>query len=99
MHKFTAPVILLAGAVGLSSAAIACPSSIGPAFIGERSANPEQETYGYVVRSGASRLSAYAGPARHVGPISGDPEKDTIAYRGLAQGKHAFLIVISDDRD
>lgn len=99
MLKFTAPVILLAGAMGLSSAAIACPSSIGPAYIGERSANPEQETYGYVVSSGASRLLGYAAPARYVGPISGDPEKDTFAYRALTQGSHAFLFVISDDRE
>jgi hypothetical protein len=80
MLKFTAPVILLAGAMGLSSAAVACPSPIGPAYIGERSANPEQETYAYVVRSEARYLLGYADPARYVGSISGDPEKNTFAY-------------------
>lgn len=99
MLKFTAPVILLAGAMGLSSAAIACPSLIGPAYIGERSADPEQETYGYVVRSGASRLLGYAAPARHVGSVSGDIEKDTFAYRALIEAPHAFLFVIDDDRE
>ena len=53
-------------------------------YLGLRSNNPEQETYGAPVDSSAfARTLAFIGPARSVGPVTGDPEKDTVAYSPL----------------
>ena len=54
MPKPTLATIVLAGVTVLSSTAMAGSSTIGPTYIGDRSANPEQETYGYVVTTRAS---------------------------------------------
>lgn len=62
-----------------------------PTYIGDRSANPEQETYGYVVTVKTQRLLGFTGPARKVGPITGDAEKDTIAYRPLIGSSKDWL--------
>jgi hypothetical protein len=55
----------------------------GPAHIGDRSGNPERETYGYFMKAENARPLASIGPARSIGPVTGDAERDTIAYRPL----------------
>jgi hypothetical protein len=82
MEKLVLANILLAGITILSSTAIA-GSLIGPTYIGDRSGNPEQETYGYLIKPESARPLAFIGPARNIGPVTGDAEKDTIAYRPL----------------
>ncbi len=74
--------ISLAGIMILSSTAVA-GSRIGPTYIGDRSANPEQETYGYLVKPESARPLAFIGPARNIGSATGHAEADTIAYRPL----------------
>jgi hypothetical protein len=82
--KPTLATIVLAGITALSSTAVAGPSTMGPTYIGARSANPEQETYGYVVTTQSGHLLlGFVGPAGNVGPVTGDAEKDTIGYRPL----------------
>ena len=56
---------------------------IGPVYIGDRSANPEQETYGYLVKTESAHPFAFIGPARNIGPVTGSAERETIAYRPL----------------
>ena len=82
MTKLTSASILLTGITILSSTVIA-GSLIGPTYIGDRSGNPEQETYGYLVKPENARPLAFIGPARYIGPVTGDAERDTIAYRPL----------------
>jgi hypothetical protein len=83
MAKLTLAAIVLAGVTVLSGAAVAGSSMDGPTYIGDRSANPEGETFAYVARTEGDRPLAFIGPARHVGPVTGDTERDTIAYRPL----------------
>ena len=84
MPKPRLAAIVLAGITVLSSTAMAGPSTIDPTYIGTRSANPEQETYGYVVTTQSECLRlGFVGPAGNVGPVTGDAEKDTIGYRPL----------------
>ena len=83
MEKLTLAKIVLAGITTISSTAMASSPMIGPVYIGDRSANPEKETYGYLVKSETARPLAFIGPARNIGPVTGDAEKDTIAYRPL----------------
>ena len=84
MPKPTLATIVLAGITALSSTAVAGPSTMGLTYIGARSANPEQETYGYVVTTPSEHLLlGFVGPAGNVGPATGDAEKDTIGYRPL----------------
>ena len=84
MPKPTLATIVLAGVTVLSSTAVAGSSTIDPTYIGDRSANPEQETYGYVVTTQSEHLLlGFVGPAGNVGPATGDAEKDTIGYRPL----------------
>ncbi len=63
----------------LSAAAAAGPLK---GYIGDRSRDPEKETYAYLgwVPENAF-LVGFVGPARYVGPVTGDPEKDTLAYQ------------------
>lgn len=83
MSKFTVPAAVLVAVAALSSTAIACPSHTGQTYIGERSANPEHETYGYVMKTPSHRQVGFVGPARFVGMVTGEDEKNTIAYRPL----------------
>ncbi|HET8727491.1 MAG TPA: hypothetical protein VFO41_08280 [Alphaproteobacteria bacterium] len=82
MRKFTFLTAALMGVALLSGSANAC-SETGPRYIGVRSADPEKETYGYVVKPGKQQLISFVGPARHFGAVTGDMEKDTVAYRLL----------------
>ncbi len=67
-----------------------------PTYVGARSANPEQETYGYLVRTESAHPLAFIGPALYIGPVTGNAEKDTIAYRPLLgmerSGRWSFLL-------
>ena len=83
MSKLTLATIVLAGVTVISGAAVAGSSMVGPTYIGDRSADPEDETFAYVVKTESDRPLAFIGPARHVGPVTGDAERDTIAYRPL----------------
>ena len=83
MVKLILAKIVLAGITTISGIAMASSPMIGPIYIGDRSANPEQETYGYLVKPESARPLAFIGPARNIGPVTGDAEKDTIAYRPL----------------
>jgi hypothetical protein len=83
MAKLTLATIVLVGVTVLSGAAVAGSSMDGPTYIGDRSANPEGETFAYVARTEGDRPLAFIGPARHVGPVTGDAERGTIAYRPL----------------
>ena len=84
MPKPTLATIVLAGITAFSITAVAGPSTMCPTYIGARSANPEQETYGYVVTAQSDPLLlGFVGPAGNVGPVTGDAEKDTIGYRPL----------------
>jgi hypothetical protein len=85
MSNLTFAAMMLAGVTVLSSTAIAGSSRIGPMYIGDRSANPEHETYGYVVTTQSQQRLGYVGPARNVGAVTGDVEKDTVAYRPLLE--------------
>lgn len=84
MAKPTFAMSVLAGVTALCGAAAADSSMIGPAYIGDRAADPEDETFAYLVKTDESdRPLAFIGPARNVGPVTGDPERDTIGYRPL----------------
>jgi hypothetical protein len=83
MVKLTLAKIMLAGITTISSTAMAGSPMIGPIYIGDRSANPEQETYGYLVKTESAHLLAFIGPAHDIGPVTGNAERDTIAYRPL----------------
>lgn len=83
MLKLTLAKIVLAGITTISSIAVAGSPMIGPIYIGNRSANPEQETYGYLIKTESAHLLAFIGPARNIGPVTGNAERDTIAYRPL----------------
>jgi len=81
MHKLMTMAALVV--VTISSAAFSQEPGADPAYVGDRSNNPEQETYADTESSGDPNTLAFIGPARSYGPVTGDPEKDTIAYRPL----------------
>jgi hypothetical protein len=83
MTKLTLAKIVLAGTTMFSSTAMADSPMIGPTYLGDRSANPEQETYGSLAKAESAHLLAFIGPARNIGLLTGDAERDTIAYRPL----------------
>lgn len=83
MAKLAFAISVLAGLTALCAAAAADSSMVGPAYIGDRAADPEDETFGYLVKTEGDRPLAFIGPARNVGPVTGDPERDTIGYRPL----------------
>jgi hypothetical protein len=83
MMKLTLVKIVLAGITTISSTAMAGSPMIGPIYIGDRSANPEQETYSYLVKTESAHLLAFIGPTHNFGPVTGNAERDTIAYRPL----------------
>jgi hypothetical protein len=82
MTKLTFATIVLAG-ITISGAALAASSMAGPTYIGNRSANPEQETFAYLVNTDSYGTLAFVGPARNIGAVTGDAERDTMAYRPL----------------
>jgi hypothetical protein len=79
MPNVTLAAMMLTGVMVLSSSVIAGSLRTGPTYIGDRSDNPEQETYGYVVTTDQQRLG-FVGPARNIGAVTGDVEKDTVAF-------------------
>jgi hypothetical protein len=85
MPTLTLAVIVLAGVTVLSSTVIAGSSRTGPTYVGNRSDNPEQETYGYVVTVESPHRLGFVGPAHNVGAVTGNVEKDTVAYRPLLE--------------
>lgn len=80
MTKLVA-ILLTVAAATASTPAIG--SERGPGYLGERSNNPEQETYAEIAGDGLARVTAFVGPARIMGDITGDPEKDTVAYQTI----------------
>ena len=83
MRKSASKMIVLAGAVMSSGAAIAASSITGPIYIGDRSVNPEQETYAYLAATERERVLGFVGPPRNVGIVSDSAEETTIGYRPL----------------
>jgi hypothetical protein len=84
MAKLTSAATVIAGIMVFSTSAMADSVKGDPIYIGDRSTNAEQETFGYTAGTTESpHLLAFIGPARNVGRVTGDPEKDTIAYRPL----------------
>lgn len=85
MARLTFAMNVLAGVTALCGAAVADSSMVGPTYIGDRAADAEDETFGYLVKTEGDRPLAFIGPARNVGAVTGDAEKDTIAYRRYSQ--------------
>src|SRR5215217_4739164 len=85
MPNFTLAAIMLAGITVLFNTAMAGSLRTGPTYIGDRSDNPERETYGYVVTVESQQRLGFFGPARNIGAVTGDVEKDTVAYRPLLE--------------
>jgi hypothetical protein len=74
----------------LATSALADELVANPTYLGGRFANPEQETYGSPADSARfARTLAFIGPARSVGPVSGEPEKDTVGYIPLLVNREA----------
>jgi hypothetical protein len=82
MTKLTTATVVLASITTASGMAMA-GSSMEPCYIGARSANPEQETFAYVIPPESQSRLAFIGPAHNVGAVTGDAERDTIAYLPL----------------
>jgi hypothetical protein len=74
---------ILVCATTLSGNAIAGSASVDPIYFGDRSPNPERETYAYPFTDQGKYVLVFVGPRRNIGAVTGDPEKDTIAYRPL----------------
>jgi hypothetical protein len=75
---------LILGGVGLASCgALADSSPTAPQYIGDRSKNPEQETYAYLPPPATMRVLVFIGPTKRFGAITGVAEKDTIGYLPL----------------
>ena len=92
MPNFTLAAIMLAGVTVLFNTAMAGSLRTGPTYIGDRSDNPERETYGYVVTGESQQRFGFIGPARNIGAVTGDVEKDTVAYRPLLEvERRAFI--------
>jgi hypothetical protein len=83
MAKLTLAMSMLAGVTALCGDAVADSSVVGPTYIGDRAADPEDEMFAYLVKTEGDRPLAFIGPARNIGPVTGDAERDTIAYRPL----------------
>ena len=99
MAKLTFAVSVLAGVGALCGAAPADSSMIGPTYVGDRAADPEDETFAYLVKTESDRPIAFIGPARNVGPVTGDAESDTIAYRpllGVQRGGLWSFVLVRD---
>ena len=96
MANLTFAMSMLAGVTALCGAAVADSSMVCPTYIGDRAADPEDETFAYLVKTESDRPLAFIGPARNIGPVTGDAERDTIAYRPLLgmerNGLWSFLL-------
>ena len=97
MAKLALVMSVLAGITALCGAAVADSTMVGPTYIGDRAVDPEDETFAYLVKTQSDGPIAFIGPARNLGPVTGDAEKDTIAYRPLLgvqkDGLWSFLLV------
>ena len=99
MAKLTFAMSVLACVTALCGAAAADASTVGPTYIGDRAADPEDETFAYLVKTESDRPIAFIGPARNVGPVTGDAESDTIAYRpllGVQRGGLWSFVLVRD---
>jgi len=67
----------------LCGTAVADSPMVRPTYIGDRPADLEDATFGYLMKIEGARPLAVIGPARNIGHVTGDVEKDTIAYRPL----------------
>ncbi len=83
MTKLASRMIALAAATMLSGTAIAGSPTVGPTYVGDRSAKDEQETYANLVPAGNAQLLGFVGPARTIGILTGNPEKDTVAFESI----------------
>ncbi|MGL4962950.1 MAG: hypothetical protein ACRC67_17090 [Inquilinus sp.] len=81
MPRLTIVITILASAALSPPMIRAEPLPAEPRYVGERSSNPEQETYAWVVTGVGDHILVFSGPARTVGTVTGDPEKDTVAYK------------------
>lgn len=99
MARSISAMSALAGLTALCGAAVADSPMVGPAYVGGRAANPEVETFAYLVKAEPYRPLAFMGPARNIGPVTGDAERDTIAYRPLlgAQRDGLWTFVLARD--
>jgi hypothetical protein len=97
MTKLTLAMSVLASVIAPCGAAVADSSLVGPTYVGDRAADPEDETFAYLVKTEGDRPLAFIGPARNIGPVTGDAEKDTIGYRPLLgvqrDGLWSFVLV------
>ena len=82
MSKLTAMTIALVSATSIPAIALILKES-DPAYTSSRSANPEQETYAYAASAGTGQLIRFVRPASNIGTVTGDLEKDTVAYHPL----------------
>jgi hypothetical protein len=68
----------------LATSALAGELVANPTYLGVPSNNAEQETYATRVDAAMfTRTLAFIGPSRNVGPVTGEPEEDTVAYSPL----------------
>ena len=88
-------VVVVLGVAGLSipqPVSAACRLSAGPTLVGEKSGNPEQETFGYACGEFGSptTTSALAGRGNQVarvGPDFAETEKETIGFVSVAPAR------------
>ena len=83
MPKQLSKFIVLASATMISGVAIADSLMTSPTYIGERSANAEQETYAYLATAESEQLFGFVGPARNLSAVTASAEEATIGYRPL----------------
>ncbi|MHA6685393.1 hypothetical protein [Mesorhizobium sp. A556] len=83
MPKLAFATGVLASLTALCGSSVADSSMVGPTYVGDRAADPEDETFAYLVKTESDRPFAFIGPARNVGPVTGNAERDTIGYRPL----------------
>lgn len=97
MKTLVSAISVFAGATVLCCAALAGSPAVGPSYIGDRAVDPEDETFAYLVEIKSDRPLAFLGPAQTVGPVTGDPERDTIGYRPLLgvqkDGRWSFVLL------
>jgi hypothetical protein len=74
---------MLAAIVATAMPAIGDEALTHPDYFGERSNNPEQETFAIPANEDGVRVTAFFGPTRTFGVVTGDVEKDTVAYRTI----------------
>ena len=90
--------VILLGVSLACGGALAGSSPTVPIYFGDRSTNAEQETYAYLAPPAESvHPLGFAGPVRYLGTVTGDAEKDTIAYLPLMavreNGRWSFELV------